>query len=280
MSNAPVSRIAAALLMIAVASVARADSVTVTANQDNTLFESATGALSNGAGDGLFVGTTNNGQTRRALIAFDIAGSVPSGSTINSVSLAMQMSRTSSGAQTVELHRVSTDWGEGSSDASGGGGQGSPAATGDATWIHAFFDTINWQSAGGDFADTSSATASVDGSGSYSWGSSDAIVADVQAWLDDASSNFGWILIGNEAASPTTKRFDSREHATAENRPMLTIDFTPPGGAQDTNTDAGMTDSTTPSSGVCSLGATPMMLLTLALLAGTGRRRSRADRGA
>lgn len=279
MSNGPRIGITIVLLIVATTSAAWADTVTLAASADNTLFESASGALSNGSGDGLFVGNTNNGQTRRALLAFDIAGNLPSGSTINSVSLTLQMSRTNSGAQTVELRRVSADWGEGSSDASGGGGQGTDAAEGDATWIHTFFDMTHWQNAGGDFADTASASTSVDGAGSYTWGSSAAMVADLQAWLDDASTNFGWILIGNEAASPTTKRFDAREHATAANRPMLAIDFTPlsSDGAQDTNT--GTADDATPSSSLCSVGATPMLLLTLAMLAGAGRRRANATRG-
>lgn len=56
---------------------------------------------------------------RRGLIAFDIAGSVPAGATINSVSLMLNMSRTTSGPQNVGLHQVLSDWGEGTSAAPG-----------------------------------------------------------------------------------------------------------------------------------------------------------------
>ena len=37
------------------------------------------------------------------------------------------------------------------------------------------------------------------------------MLADVQKWLDDPSSNFGWLLLGDETKSRTTKRFDSSE---------------------------------------------------------------------
>ena len=52
------------------------------------------------------------------------------------------------------------------------------------------------------------------------------MVSDVQRWLDDPSSNYGWILTGNEADARTSKRFNSRHNAAAP--PSLTIDYTPP----------------------------------------------------
>jgi hypothetical protein len=55
------------------------------------------------------------------------------------------------------------------------------------------------------------------------------MVADVQGWLDDPSSNFGWLLVGNEGENGTAKRFDSKENPVAERSPSLTIEFTLPG---------------------------------------------------
>ncbi|MCH8311008.1 MAG: DNRLRE domain-containing protein, partial [Chloroflexi bacterium] len=109
-------------------------SVTVGPSKDNTLYESSTGALSNGAGQYMFVGNTAGSNSRRALIAFDLSG-MPDGATINSVTLTLNMSKTSSGAQTVELHRLASDWGEGSSKAGGKQGAGIAPETGDATWV-------------------------------------------------------------------------------------------------------------------------------------------------
>jgi hypothetical protein len=46
----------------------------------------------------------------------------------------------------------------------------------------------------------------------------------VQEWLDDPRTNFGWIVIGNELDSPTTKKFDSR-HVQLPTVPALTVEF-------------------------------------------------------
>ncbi len=43
--------------------------------------------------------------------------------------------------------------------------------------------------------------------------------------LDDPSTNFGWIVIGNEETIQTAKRFDSREVSQAGRRPRLTITY-------------------------------------------------------
>ena len=90
--------------------------------KDNALYESPEGSVSNGAGGHLFSGRNNEGDIRRALVAFDIAGSIPPGATIMSVSLQLRMSRTAGGPERVSLHKVLADWGQGSSDADGNEG--------------------------------------------------------------------------------------------------------------------------------------------------------------
>ena len=54
------------------------------------------------------------------------------------------------------------------------------------------------------------------------------MAADVQDWLDNPGTNFGWILIGPEN-SQSIKWFDSREASNMNNRPMLLVEFTPSG---------------------------------------------------
>jgi hypothetical protein len=169
------------------------------------------------------------------VIAFDIAGAVPSGSTIDSVTLTLHLSRTRSQSQTIALRRLLADWGEGGSLAAlkggdGGGGGGTAAAEGDATWVHTFFNTETWDAPGGDFADSASANSAVGADGAFYTWSSGQMVADVQEWLDVPSSNFGWIIIGNEGSNRTAKRFDSKENRTAANLPVLTVQFTAPTG--------------------------------------------------
>lgn len=206
---------------------AQTTEVTIGASKDNTLYESLTGNVSNGAGEHFFVGKTATGNTRRALIAFDIPGNIAAGTTIENVVLTLNLSLTniSNKAQTIELHRVTADWGEGTSNAGSPGGPGSAASSGDATWLHRFFDRDTWLVPGGDFSTTVSGSQEVDGVGTYTWASTDEMVADVQGWLDDPSSNFGWILIGNEGANQTAKRFDTKENTTPSRRPRLVVTF-------------------------------------------------------
>lgn len=198
----------------------------LTPTKDNTLYESTTGTISNGAGDYLFAGQTNRaGAIRRGVLAFDLAGKLPSGATIVSATLQLHLSKTSAGTTPVNLHRVLANWGEGASNANSNEGGGATATTGDATWLHTSFNTTFWQTPGGDFTPAASATTAVAGEAIYQW-RSPTLLADVQSWLADPASNFGWIIIGDENASGTAKRFDSKENPTAANRPQLTIVYT------------------------------------------------------
>lgn len=210
------SPLAAALI----ASTALGDTVTINASQDNTMYAES-GALSNGQGFGIFTGSNGQGNERRALIQFDVAGNVPAGSTITNVTMVLTLAQTSSGPSTVSAHELSASWGEGTSDAPGGEGGGTAATTGDATWTRRFFDTISWTTPGGDFDAAASGSQVVQALGVYNW-SSAGITADVQGWLDDPSSNHGWVLIGTNG----TKRFASRNGFDSE-RPLLVIEFEP-----------------------------------------------------
>ncbi len=238
-------RLALAIACLGLAGVARAQfQVTLPANLDNTLYQEATGAVSNAKGQYLFTGNTLAGSLRRALLSFDVGGAIPAGSQITSVRVVLSMNMTIAAATPVHLHRCTASWGEGTSQALGNEGQGAPATTGDATWVHRSFNTSNWTTVGGDFAATASATQQVGGNGSYTWGPAAGLTADVQGWLDNPSTNFGWIVLGDELATTTAKRFGSREHLTASERPRLIVDFTPP-PATVTPTGQGCTTSST-----------------------------------
>ncbi len=215
-------------LMTAVGFVGTSISATIinmTPSKDNTLYEydPTEGDHSNGAGFHFFAGENGMGEVRRGVLAFNVAGAIPAGSTITAVSLTMNMSMTPAGAETVELHKLLADWGEGTSHAPMGEGDGAPATPSDATWRHSFFDTIFWTTEGGDFSATVSASQSVGPIGQYTW-SSTQMVADVQSWLDNAGSNFGWLVLGDESTIATAKRFDTRESASP---PVLIIQYIP-----------------------------------------------------
>jgi hypothetical protein len=72
-----------------------ATTININPSKDNTLYEyvAADGDRSNGAGLHFFAGKTGQGYIRRAVLAFNVAGSIPPGSTITSVSLSMHLSR-------------------------------------------------------------------------------------------------------------------------------------------------------------------------------------------
>jgi hypothetical protein len=209
-----------------IAGSANAAIINITPSKDNTLYEydPAEGDLSNALGFHFFAGENALGEIRRGVLAFDIGGSIPAGSTITSVTLSLNMSRTAlSDPRTVELHKLIADWGEGTSMASGEEGDGAPATPNDATWRHRFFDTIFWMTEGGDFSSVVTASQSVGAIGEYMWSSAQ-MVADVQSWLDNPASNFGWLVLGDESTSISSKRFDTRESASP---PVLTIQYTP-----------------------------------------------------
>ena len=220
-----------AVVGVAAASPALAETVALAPMMDATLYEDAEGDIANGSGSYLFVGRTNQPWVRRALLAFDIAGAIPAGSTVTSVELQIEVSRASDpSGQTVIVHRVTEPWGEGASDAAGEEGSGAAAAPGDATWIHRSYPNDPWITAGGSFVPASSAQRAIYGVGSYSFSSTPQLVSDVQSWLDDPSGNFGWILVMEGSA----KRFNSRENEAAASRPRLEIEYQTGGGTLDT----------------------------------------------
>src|SRR6266436_8686752 len=97
-------------------SLAIADVININPIKDNTLYEydPAQGDHSNALGDHFFTGETAMGELRRGVLAFDITGNVPAGSTITGVTLSMHVSRVPNNTgRTVELHRLLAAWGEG-----------------------------------------------------------------------------------------------------------------------------------------------------------------------
>ena len=218
---------AALILAVAAAGDVRADLVVLGAAADNTLIEDAEGDVSSGGSTGMFVGRNNqpSNSRRRGVIQFDIAGGIPAGSTINSVMLGLSLSASNAADATVSVHRLLADWGDGTATSSGG--QGAAAGAGDATWLFAQYNTSPWTSAGGDYNGAISTQLVVGGSGDYFWPSTIAMVADVQGFLNDPAMNFGWIIIGNESAAQTSKRFSTREDADEALRPRLIVDYTP-----------------------------------------------------
>ena len=69
---------AAAAGVVATGTAARAAVVSITSAKDNTLYQNATGSISNGAGDSFFAGKTGLGVATRGLLAFCLLYTSPS----------------------------------------------------------------------------------------------------------------------------------------------------------------------------------------------------------
>ena len=220
---------AAACIGCTLGSIAHAGESTVVSippSLDNTMFSNGN---SSGAGLFLFSGRTGpsaGGHLQRALIQFDIASAVPAGATIESVDLRLvvQAGGPQGGTQTYTLHRVLAEWGEGTSES--GGGLGAPPTVGDATWTHRFHPTHAWSNLGGDFVAAGSGSLDIPPvQGFVTFESTPGLVADVQAWLDDPESAYGWVMIGNEGVLGTARKFNSREFFKEDLRPELEITY-------------------------------------------------------
>ncbi len=197
--------------------------IILTPARDNSIFSENTNSA--GADDGLFSGRTNNGNVRRALLQFDVANAgIPNGATITGVGLRLRVTQ-GSGSHSFALHKVSSNWGEGTSQGTqGGGGRGGAPTANGATWQHRFFPGTTWTKQGGDFDGTVSASKQVQGTGNYTW-TTQGLIDDVNAWIAAPANNFGWALLGAEMTSRSARRFASMEHTAAANRPALSITY-------------------------------------------------------
>jgi hypothetical protein len=183
---------------------ARADQIALSPTADTTISD---GTILNADGNAAtyITGRVANGGVARALLRFSF-GDIPAGSIVNSVSLTVNVERNHFGSSPPNgLYRLLVDWSE-----SG------------ATWNSSGF--APWT--GGNTASTPDANAILGNPGSYTFGSTTALVATVQDWLTNSSSNFGWVLrFTNETVIGDALRIASGNSGGA---PSLVIDYTPP----------------------------------------------------
>jgi len=200
-----------ALLLPAVAAT-----LTLSSVADTSLFEG--NPDSNLGGTSLVSGMNQRYSRSRALFRFDLAA-LPAGSLVTGAEVLLSVSKRPDPDQhggptntDFSLYRLLASWGEGV----GSIVTGSAAAPGDATWNERRFGSEGWANPGGligvDFAEAASATTFVSGLDDYVWGSSAALVADVQLWLAEPGSNHGYMLISQgEGELGSGRRFGSTE---------------------------------------------------------------------
>lgn len=210
----------------------QADSISVQPVADTTLIEFAPGN-NMGAAPIFNAGTTALATRNRGLMLFELGTMIPAGSIITSAELRLDVvGQPNTGQQNSDfsLRRVLQSWAEGVQISSGGPGQGSPAAPGEATWNDRFSGTSSWSQPGGvagvDFSGTLSAFAFVGGIGEeVVFISNPALITDIQFWVDNPSQNYGWMLMTEaEGVNKTARSFASRENGFG---PTLRVEFTP-----------------------------------------------------
>lgn len=220
------ARVVPALAMVAFATLpAAADTVTFEPSQDTTLYENFSDS-GNGTGEWIFAGQTNVGLKRRSLVQFDLSG-LPPGTVIQSAAFKLTLSLGAGSNPTVGLYRVTESWTEGGTNSKGPEGAPDLASPGDATWEFRSFPNNPWTTMGGSFVDTPSASLTIPLTPTtYTWNSNAALVADVQFWVNNPGSNFGWLLKGTtETGNRRARRFNSRSNGA--NPPQLVITFAP-----------------------------------------------------
>jgi hypothetical protein len=207
--------------LLSLATMMAQTTLTFTPSKDNSINEVSTSS-SNGIGLSLYAGKDNVGRKHRCLMRFDLS-KISANATITNVTLQLFVNRTIDlSPRTHELHKISADWGEGTSYGIGGG---APATINDATWSDRFYGVSTWASLGGDFSPTVSSSTEIGVSGNYTFPSTTELIADVQSWVSSASTNYGWVVIGDESTIRTARGFDSREAGTT-NLPTLSVTFT------------------------------------------------------
>jgi len=201
------------------------------ASKDNILYQSATGTLSNALGNHVYAGNNANG-IRRGLISFDLS-SIPTNAQVTQVELQLYCNSSSGASYPITLYKLLKNWGEGTSDdPTSTESNGTTATTGDATWLHTFYNTVFWTNPGGDFTNTPSATTNVNAASTFFSWTSEQLMEDVQEWVEMPDMNFGWVIRGDESSSSNSKRFSSRSFPTVAQRPVLKISYIiPPTGA-------------------------------------------------
>jgi hypothetical protein len=188
----------------------------------------------------LLAGIIQNRQTNRTLMKFDVAAAVPRGSKIQAATFYISVNRQASDElkhSFYELRRMLRPWGEGTNYWSDqiGEGHGTPAGPGGATWLYSFFATNAWAAPGAaegiDFSEEITSSTFINSTEVFEFEGTPQMLADIQVWLDNPGTNFGWMLKSEAEARPdevfaSAKRFTSREEPA--NAPLLAITYTPP----------------------------------------------------
>jgi len=193
---------------------ARAISTNLLPVADTYMRDSGSETSNFGSATAMLVGVSANGAPRnRGLIRFSLTD-IPTNATMTGATLRLVSTAGQRPALAHGLHRLLKNWNEA-----------------EATWNNRLTATA-WGAPGAqaddDYLAAPSATAPIDMPPATNFFSSAGMTADLQLWLSDSATNFGWIIIavGNQLGSG--KQVGSRENLDTNLWPVLTVDYTLP----------------------------------------------------
>lgn len=210
-----------------------AETITLQAIEDTSIYQlKPDGNIGSGT---LLAGTNRLNSRSRAMFRFDLA-MIPVGAIVEDVEVRLSVVRKPDHDQTnpvdssFGIYRLLVDWGEGNKASHP---TGTPADVGEATWLSRFHGFEFWGAPGGeagvDYADTASSSTYVEGLGAYTFGATQTVLDDVQGWIADPATNFGYMLINlDEAGGITARRFASTEQPEIGVPPTLVVTYTVP----------------------------------------------------
>jgi len=173
------------------------------------------------------------GNTRsRVLIRFDLSA-LPAGAVIQSAVVRCTIIKEPDVPvdSIFALHRMLKPWNEGIGEGRPPGG--SSAQPGETTWNERLAGAEAWADPGGlpgdDFAATASGSERVEGLGTYDIEIGAVGVRDLDDWVNDPDTNYGWILLSESEETPkTARRFTSGEAELDPPRLLVHYDAPPP----------------------------------------------------
>ena len=168
---------------------------------------------------------------RRALVEFDIAGNIPAGSTIDSVTLTLNANLTPDTLnRNMSLFTRSPGLGRGNAglraERRRRGPRSQPRRR-DLARRQVPAGALDQRRGRLRFVERHGIRAADRLRGVGQRGPAPGLLVDVQSWFVTPAGNEGWLIQGDETQDTTTRRFYSREGAVP---PVLVVDFTPPAG--------------------------------------------------
>jgi hypothetical protein len=185
-----------------------------------------------GGGADMYAGRTSGSTTdgiRRSLIRFDLS-SIPTNATVTAATLKLQITKVPPGSTAIQhtISRVQASWVEGTGTATGSNGA---TVAGAVSWTSS--GGSNWTNPGGDFVATASASVAVGTSLGQVQYSSAGVISDVQAWVTNPATNFGWEVRGDESVNSSVRIYATHDSFIPANRPVLSVTYSTSSAVRD-----------------------------------------------